>query len=101
MSKIYQPKLVTFRYQDEPGKKVFVAGSFNNWDPKANPLNDKCQTGDYSAMLLIPAGRHEYRFVVDGSWRFDRDNPLIAVNRDGGPNSVLMVEEIDSCRISI
>lgn len=31
---------VTFTLKDAPGKKIFVAGSFNKWNPNASPLSD-------------------------------------------------------------
>jgi hypothetical protein len=34
-------KKVLFELPAEPGSQVFVAGTFNNWNPTANPLKDR------------------------------------------------------------
>jgi hypothetical protein len=51
---------------------VFVAGSFNGWQPSAMPL-EKQASGRWEVELMLEPGRHEYRFVVDGRWT---DDPL-------------------------
>jgi len=84
-------KRVTFTLKNDPGKAVFVAGSFNNWDPKANQLVDHDQPGVYTVTILIPKGRHEYRFVVEDIWQVDPVNPQSAVNEFGSLNSVIVV----------
>ena len=59
-------KKVSFKVSAEPGSEVFVAGTFNNWDPKQHQLRDNPRSGLYSATLVLPPGRHEYKFVVNG-----------------------------------
>lgn len=54
-------------------KRVFLAGSFNEWSPAANPLQ-KTDSG-WVAYEFLPAGNYEYKFVVDGRWMVDPDNP--------------------------
>jgi len=49
---------VKFKVKADAGHKVFLAGSFNKWDPTAarmKPNGDGC----YAAMIELPAGRHE------------------------------------------
>ncbi|HNO78151.1 MAG TPA: glycogen-binding domain-containing protein [Phycisphaerae bacterium] len=48
-------------------KSVFVAGTFNDWDPKATPMK---QSGDgkWIARIDLASGRHEFKFIVDGEW---------------------------------
>ena len=48
-------------------EEVCVAGSFNGWDPTAEPL-DRNADGKWTTSLQLPAGRHEFKFVVDGEW---------------------------------
>lgn len=38
-------KKVGFQLAAEPGGEVFVAGSFNNWDPKQYRMSDSPGTG--------------------------------------------------------
>lgn len=46
---------------------VCVAGAFNGWDPATTPLA-RGAGGSWEVTLDLPAGRHEYKFVVDGEW---------------------------------
>ena len=73
-------------------KSVFVAGSFNEWNPARTPLtrsNDGKWVGDLSGI----SGRHEYLFVVDGQWLPDPNARESVQNPYGGRNSVLVVSE--------
>ena len=84
-------KEVQFSLSVEPGKQVFVAGTFNNWEPTANPLKDNPGSGHCKATLHIPAGTHEYKFVVNGIWCIDPECTEWARNDFGALNSVLHV----------
>lgn len=46
---------------------VFVAGTFNDWETEATAMT-KDDRGNWKAELELPAGRHEFKFVVDGEW---------------------------------
>ena len=46
---------------------VFLAGTFNDWNPAATPLT-KGGDGHWKAKLELPPGRHEFKFVVDDQW---------------------------------
>ena len=48
--------------------------------------------GEYTAVLQLPAGRHEYKFVVDDVWTNDPQNPETVPNDCGSMNNVLIVE---------
>mgnify|MGYP001160719151 CR=1 FL=1 len=82
-------KRVKFEMKAEPGSEVFVAGTFNSWDPKKNPMTAK--KGVYSASLLLPKGRHEYKFVINGVWCVDPQCTEWAPNGHGSLNSVITV----------
>jgi len=50
-----------------PGaRSVEVVGSFNDWSRGALALNDDDHDGIWHADAVLPAGQHEYMFVVDG-----------------------------------
>lgn len=84
-------KVVRFDLTAKPGSKVFVAGTFNNWNPTANPLKDNPGSGHCKAAVRIPVGTHEYKFVVDGVWMVDPKCAQQAPNACGSMNSVLRV----------
>ncbi len=71
-------------------KSVFVAGSFNGWNPARTPLTRKSD-GRWVGDLTGITGRHEYLFVVDGQWVPDPNAPESVQNPFGGKNSVLVV----------
>ncbi|MBK9731019.1 MAG: glycogen-binding domain-containing protein [Chitinophagaceae bacterium] len=71
-------------------KEVFVSGSFNNWLKPGYPMQKK--DGVWSNSVFLPAGKYTYKFVVDGNWIIDPDNPLYDENEYGTGNSVLWIE---------
>ena len=76
-----------------PGhESVGLAGSFNDWDPAKKQLVDKKGDGVYRGILMLPPGEYEYKFVVDGKWCIDENNPCLASNDLGTLNSVIKVE---------
>ena len=91
MKQSLKHKQATFTFQHYPGKEVFLAGSFNNWDPKRNKLLETDRPGIYSISIMIARGRHEYKFIVDGVWYIDPKNPECVANDIGSMNSVVVV----------
>jgi hypothetical protein len=78
-----------------PGaRSVEVVGSFNDWSRGMLHLNDDDGDGIWHGAAVLPAGQHEYMFVVDGErWVAD---PLAGRYVDDGfgagqQNSVLIV----------
>ena len=78
-----------------PGaRSVEVVGSFNDWSRGMLHLNDDDHDGVWHGAAVLPAGPHEYMFVVDGErWVPD---PLAGRYVDDGfgagqQNSVLIV----------
>ena len=69
---------------------VFVAGTFNDWDPQRTSLR-KDSRGTWHTFLPLSLGRYEYRFIVDGRWQDDPGAKESAPNPHGGRNSVLIV----------
>jgi hypothetical protein len=68
---------------------VSVAGTFNQWDPRAMPLVRSGPEGTWTATLKLPAGQHQYAFVVDGvRWVPDPAAPAVD-DGFGRRNSVL------------
>ncbi len=81
---------ITFRLKGFPdAEKVILAGSFNNW--KEDELRMRPEEDGWIIHLDLKAGKHWYKFIVDGKWMVDPDNPLREHDRDGYLNSVLIV----------
>ncbi len=84
-------KAIRFEISAEQGSKVYIAGTFNNWDPTSHPLTHHPEEGVFRATLHLPAGTHEYKFVVDGVWHLDAKCPHWVSNQHGSLNSVIHV----------
>jgi 1,4-alpha-glucan branching enzyme len=84
-------KAITFEFAAEAGSRVFIAGSFNAWDPSAHPLTYHPAEGLFRVTLLLAPGLYEYKFVVDGVWHVDVRCPHWALNGNGTLNSVIQI----------
>jgi len=73
-------------------KEIYVAGSFNNWQIDKVFLMDRSGDGLWSKKLVLPAGRYQYKFVIDGIWKEDPNNESQEDDMMGGKNSVIEVE---------
>ena len=75
-----------------PGaRSVAVTGSFCDWSRVGHPL-EYDQNGEvWGTVLMLPPGRYEYRFVVDGEWRDDPTCTTRAPNPFGSENCVFEV----------
>ena len=81
---------VRFEFTDTSAVSVFVAGTFNNWQPDAKPMYP---VGNHRWVreTVLPIGIYEYCLVVDGQFRPDPLAPDTVPNSSGGRNSVLKV----------
>jgi len=82
---------VRFHVIADEGAQVYVAGSFNQWNPRQKRMTDPTGTGDYQVCLCLPCGDHEYKFVIDGTWCVDPQCPDWTLNDQGTLNSVVHV----------
>ena len=67
----YLRKRIKFELKTDPDSKVYIAGAFNNWNPKERRLKDKQRTGHYSLFVLVPRGKQEYKFIINDDWCLD------------------------------
>ncbi|MEO6168911.1 MAG: glycogen-binding domain-containing protein [Chitinophagales bacterium] len=81
----------TFVLKNHPNaKEVLLSGSFNNWVEPGYLMQKK--EGVWTLPVHLSAGKYTYKFVVDGKWIIDPDNPLYDENEYGTGNSVLWIE---------
>ncbi len=75
-------------------KKVTVTGDWVGWNiDKGAALSDPDGDGTWSANVLIGPGKWLYKFVVDGKWLPDPNNPESVDDGFGGKNSVLVIPD--------
>lgn len=87
---MYKKEKHEFRFEAPAANSVAVAGTFNRWQPEET-LMKRRRNGVWTVHLDLPAGCHEYRFVVDGQWVADFDAPESVPNPFGGVNSVVVL----------
>ncbi|MDD5506280.1 MAG: glycogen-binding domain-containing protein, partial [Candidatus Omnitrophica bacterium] len=88
------PKLneITLTLRAPEAKEVYLAGEFNNWkldDSSRMEQNNGC----WSKRISLNSGKYRYRFVIDGHWLEDPENPLKQVNPYGTMDSLLEVKK--------
>lgn len=84
------PVGVKFTHLAPGAGKVNLAGSFNGWDAQRHPLTDE-GGGVWSIVMALKPGKYEYKFVVDGAWFADAENPDSTPDSYGGANSAIQV----------
>ncbi len=84
------PEGVCFAGRFPRAASVRVTGSFSGWSAEGVPLHPG-PDGRWETTLPLSPGRHEYRFVVDGQWQTDPENPESIANEFGGRNSLVTV----------
>jgi hypothetical protein len=72
-------------------EEMILAGSFNNWNEHDLKMG-KVQ-GGWEVRIDLPPGRYEYKFIADGNWLHDPDNPHKVKNEHNTYNSVLQVNK--------
>lgn len=86
---------VTFSHRpDHPARTIFLAGSFNSWNPQGTAMEDSDGDGEWSAQVTLGDGEYHYKFVVDGSWRHDPQNTDKVEDGHQGFNSVLYIGQL-------
>ncbi len=73
----------------ENAKEVFVSGTFNSWSPNGSPMEKDGNT--WVATVETEPGKTGYKFIVDGQWITDPNNPRTMIE-NGYENSLLVVE---------
>ena len=69
------PRGVKFEYYNPDAKQVYLAGEFNEWSTTSLPMR-KEKDGTWWIVIKLSPGKYEYKFVVDGQWVADPDNPV-------------------------
>lgn len=83
----WQDSIICFYLRNNTkAERVMLAGSFNNWDPDAQPMK-KTDSG-WIAYVKLGPGKYWYKFIVDGRWTIDNDNLLRENDGLGNVNSV-------------
>ncbi|KAK4758182.1 hypothetical protein SAY87_019483 [Trapa incisa] len=74
IAQTYEEGIPTIINWSHGGKEVTVEGSWDNWRSRKTL---QVSVKDHSILLVLPPGIYHYKFIVDGEWRYDPDQPHI------------------------
>ncbi|KAL3648852.1 AMP-activated serine/threonine-protein kinase regulatory subunit [Castilleja foliolosa] len=77
------------------GRVVYIGGSFTGWTQWPMTPVEGCPTV-FQTICSLPPGFHQFKFVVDGEWRHDENQPF--VNSNSGPVNTILVTRESDCR---
>ncbi|NEN23703.1 hypothetical protein G3O08_09345 [Cryomorpha ignava] len=75
--------------EHDEASQIFVAGNFNGWT--VGELEMKREGDIWKLPLYLPDGTYAYKFIVDGKWITDPDNPAVRPDGTGNYNSYLSI----------
>ncbi|GLT94919.1 hypothetical protein SLE2022_126300 [Rubroshorea leprosula] len=77
------------------GRRVYLSGSFSRWTEHIpmSPM-EGCPTV-FQVICNLSPGYHQYKFYVDGEWRYDEHQPFVSGNYDV-VNTIVIGREPDT-----
>ncbi len=81
---------VVFYFKAEPGKDIYLTGSFARWDPYLYRM-EEVRPGLYTLTLPLLPGTYYYAFYKDGKRTRDPLNKEWSKSKDGQEASILIV----------
>lgn len=72
-------------------KEVHLVGDFNGWKADNRSLM-RHEDGTWRKNIKLSGGKYRYRFVVDGNWVEDANNPSKELNPFGTMDSLIEIE---------
>lgn len=88
--KIKDFALVSFSLKAPDAQSVYLAGDFNNWYIDEAWRLQRAN-GRWETNVKLKPGAYQYRFIVDGQWREDPENPKRIENSFGDSNSLIEI----------
>ena len=83
---------VRFQLDAPAAKTVLLAGDFTDWGASPRKMRRAgARSNTFVALVPLPPGAHQYRFIVDGQWMEDPEAESVP-NPYGSRNSVCRVD---------
>ncbi|WP_406609312.1 alpha/beta hydrolase-fold protein [Agarivorans sp. JK6] len=89
----------TFTVEAKNARQVYLAGEMSDWRSKVLVLQPS-EADHWSITLYLKPGAWQYKFVIDGVWVADQQNPQSVPDGYGGVNSVFVIGEEDALLIA-
>ena len=83
---------ISFSASFPNANRVVLMGEFNGWNAKKHAMS-RSDDGVWEKSLLLYPGTYEYKFLVDGGWQNDPENPFNSPNCFGTRNNFIIVKE--------
>ncbi|EGR27824.1 hypothetical protein IMG5_188500 [Ichthyophthirius multifiliis] len=91
ISKKDQPNLYNTIFKwNFGGSTVYVTGTFTNW---INHVQLQKQGQEFSVCVKLPPDVYQYKFIVDGEWRFSPDDNQ-STDENGNINNIIDTTKI-------
>jgi len=86
------PKLneIVFTVAAPQAKEVYVAGDFNSWKMD-DGSRMQSENGVWRKKVNLLDGKYHYRFIIDGVWTEDANNPVKETNPYGSVDSLIEI----------
>lgn len=82
---------VLFSLYEPNAKQVYLSGDFNNWSSSEDFMYDSDGNGLWQRMIPLKNGKHRYKYVIDGEYIVDPNNPSTESDEIGTPYSLVEV----------
>ncbi len=84
------PIVVVFELNSPEAGKVDLVGDFTAWQPGQVDFDGPDENGNWRARMVLPEGRYEYLFLVDGKkWVTDVSAPAHRPDGFGNMNAII------------
>lgn len=68
--------------------RVQIAGAFNNWHQVDTIYDEKAKYHTFK--LRLPPGSHQYKWIIDGEWKYDGERPICRDSQGNVNNFILL-----------
>ncbi len=89
--KLPQINQVVFSVAAPDAKEVYLVGDFNGWKVDDSTRMQRGDNANWRKSMTLKNGKYRYRFVIDGAWTEDTNNPSKETNPYGTMDSLLEV----------
>lgn len=84
---------ILFSYYAPGSREVFLSGDFNGWKHGTVRLVKGSDNVWRVILKLAPNRSYDYKYIIDGNWITDPNNPDLNPDTAGGANSIIYVGE--------
>jgi predicted esterase len=84
---------ILFSYYAPGAGEVFLSGDFNGWKHGTLRLGKGSDNVWRIILKLTPNRSYDYKYIIDGNWITDPNNPDLNPDTAGGANSIVYIGE--------